>query len=92
MQRLANPKDAAISNAPSAVRPKGEQIDRYRGSGGLFQVPREITREEIFEVIESFVEAAKRAKSAGFDGIELHGANGYLPDQFLTPYAAGFIN
>ena len=36
------------SIAPSAVRPKGEQIDRYRGSGGLFQVPREITREEIF--------------------------------------------
>jgi 2,4-dienoyl-CoA reductase-like NADH-dependent reductase (Old Yellow Enzyme family) len=74
------------SIAPSAVRPKGEQIDRYRGSGGLFQVPREITREEIFEVIASFVEAAKRAKSAGFDGIELHGANGYLPDQFLTTY------
>ncbi|WP_307272628.1 hypothetical protein [Peribacillus sp. V2I11] len=38
------------------------------------------------DVKNSFVEAAKRAKSVGFDGIELHGANGYLLDAFLTEY------
>jgi 2,4-dienoyl-CoA reductase-like NADH-dependent reductase (Old Yellow Enzyme family) len=74
------------SIAPSAVRPKGEQIGRYRGSGGLFQTPREITLDEISETIHAFVEAGRRARAAGFDGIELHGANGYLPDQFLTTY------
>jgi 2,4-dienoyl-CoA reductase-like NADH-dependent reductase (Old Yellow Enzyme family) len=73
------------SIAPSAVRPKGEQIARYAGSG-LFQVPREITRDEMREVVVGFVAAARRAVAAGFDGIEVHGANGYLPDQFLTTY------
>jgi 2,4-dienoyl-CoA reductase-like NADH-dependent reductase (Old Yellow Enzyme family) len=74
------------SVAPSAIQPKGEQIARYRGSQGPFQMPREITREEIFAVVESFVRAAQNAQAAGFDGVELHGANGYLPDQFLTSY------
>ena len=74
------------SIAPSAVAPKGVQISRYRGNNGPFQMPREISREEIFEVIESYVKAAQNAKAAGFDGVELHGANGYLPDQFLTSY------
>ncbi|MFM1880221.1 MAG: hypothetical protein RLZZ344_455 [Pseudomonadota bacterium] len=74
------------SVAPSAIQPKGEQIARYRGSQGPFQMPREISREEIFEVVESFVQAGRNAQAAGFDGIELHGANGYLPDQFLTSY------
>ena len=74
------------SIAPSVVKPKGEQIPRYRGAAGGFQTPREITNEEIESVIESFGEAAKRADEVGFDGIEVHGANGYLPDQFLTTY------
>ena len=74
------------SIAPSAVAPKGMQIARYRGSSGPFQTPREIGHDEIFEVIDSFVVAAKNAQAAGFDGIEVHGANGYLPDQFLTSY------
>jgi len=73
------------SIAPSAVRPKGEQISRYAGSGP-FEVPREITRDEMKRVIAAFVAAARRAIAAGFDGIEVHGANGYLPDQFLTTY------
>lgn len=76
----------AGSIAPSAITPKGEQIARYRGSSGPFQTPREITTEEISLVIEAYVAAAQRARRAGFDGVELHGANGYLPDQFLTLY------
>ncbi len=72
------------SIAPSVVTPKGKQIPRYRGSGENFQTPREITRDEMAEVVESFGVAARRAIEVGFDGVEVHGANGYLPDQFLT--------
>jgi 2,4-dienoyl-CoA reductase-like NADH-dependent reductase (Old Yellow Enzyme family) len=74
------------SIAPSAIAPKGVQFSRYRGNGGPFQTPREITPIEIEAVIDSFALAAQRAIAAGFDGVEIHGANGYLPDQFLTTY------
>jgi 2,4-dienoyl-CoA reductase-like NADH-dependent reductase (Old Yellow Enzyme family) len=70
---------------PSAVQPRGEQLVFYRGEGP-YPTPREITRDEITEVIQSFVQAAVRAKRVGFDGVEVHGANGYLLDQFLTDY------
>jgi 2,4-dienoyl-CoA reductase-like NADH-dependent reductase (Old Yellow Enzyme family) len=76
-------KQGAI--APSAVKPKGEQMAFYRGEGP-YPVPREITAEEISQVIRDFASAAVRAKDAGFDGVEIHGANGYLLDQFLTDY------
>ena len=74
------------SIAPSAVRPKSVQVSRYRGNNEPFQMPRVMTQQEIDEVIVSFAEAARRAISVGFDGVEIHGANGYLPDQFLTTY------
>ena len=73
------------SISASDVQPLGGQIDRYGGSGP-FQQPRPITRQEMAEVVQSFAAAAKRAVDIGFDGIEVHGANGYLPDQFLTVY------
>ncbi|MFC1938650.1 FAD-dependent oxidoreductase [Chloroflexota bacterium] len=50
-------------------------------------MPREITLAEIEEVQDAFAEAARRAKQAGFDGVELHGAHGYLICSFLSPYA-----
>ena len=71
--------------APSAVPPKGEQLEFYGGKGA-FPTPREATKEDITEIINGFVNAAKRAKEAGFDGVEIHGANGYILDQFLTDY------
>ncbi|MCI3986084.1 NADH:flavin oxidoreductase [Bacillus vallismortis] len=71
--------------APSSVQPKGEQMEFYGGKGP-FSIPREVTKEDITEVIKGFVNAAKKAKTAGFDGVEIHGANGYLLDQFLTDY------
>jgi 2,4-dienoyl-CoA reductase-like NADH-dependent reductase (Old Yellow Enzyme family) len=74
------------SIAPSVVTPKGKQIPRYRGSGDVFQTPHEITRQEMSEVVESYAAAARRAIEIGFDGVEMHGANGYLPDEFLTTY------
>ena len=70
---------------PSAVAPKGEQLGFYRGEGP-YRVPAEITREQMNEVRQGFVDAALRAKEAGFDGVEIHSANGYLLDQFLTDY------
>ncbi|WP_078548361.1 oxidoreductase [Litchfieldia alkalitelluris] len=70
---------------PSAVKPKGEQLGFYGGSGE-FALPKEMTEADITDVIKGFVVAAKNAKEAGFDGIEVHGANGYVLDQFLTDY------
>ncbi|KAF2747384.1 FMN-linked oxidoreductase [Sporormia fimetaria CBS 119925] len=45
--------------------------------------PREMTKEEIKETVQAYAQAAKNAVDAGFDGVEIHGANGYLIDQFL---------
>lgn len=68
---------------PSAVRPKGQQMAFYRGEGD-YPVPRAMDHDEISEAVRGFAGAAVRAKHAGFDGVEIHGANGYLLDQFLT--------
>lgn len=73
--------------APSAIRPKGEQMPFYRGEG-QYPLPRELSDSEIEEIITNFADAAARAvHEAGFDGVEIHGANGYLLDQFFTEYS-----
>jgi 2,4-dienoyl-CoA reductase-like NADH-dependent reductase (Old Yellow Enzyme family) len=72
---------------PSSVQPKGEQMTFYHGKD-RYVLPAEITEEQIAEAIAGFAESAGRAiEVAGFDAIEIHGANGYLLDQFLTDYA-----
>lgn len=72
--------------APSAVQPKGEQMAFYYGKG-KYPVPSEISDGQIADAIAGFANAAKLATEvAGFDGVEIHGANGYLLDQFLTDY------
>ncbi|MGB3124637.1 MAG: alkene reductase [Pseudomonas sp.] len=77
--------DGAQPVAPSAIR--GEEKSVIRDGDGIAEadqvVPRALGIEEIPGVIEEFRRGAERAKAAGFDGVELHGANGYLPDQFL---------
>ena len=70
---------------PSAIPPKGQQMALYRGQGA-YPVPRAMTAVEIQNAIDGFVDAALQARDAGFDGVEIHGANGYLLDQFLTDY------
>ena len=70
--------------APSAIRPAGNMGARYYGDGP-FHMPRAMTGDEIDAVVTSFETAAANAMAAGFDGVEIHGANGYLPVQFLTP-------
>lgn len=51
----------------------------------LGSVPKELTRDEIKEVINVFKESARRTKEAGFDGVEIHSAHGYILDQFFSP-------
>ena len=67
--------------APSAIAPKGEAVT-YEGMKP-FVTPRALTLEEIPTIIDQYRTAAKNALTAGFDGVEIHGANGYLLDQFL---------
>ncbi|TFB24064.1 NADH:flavin oxidoreductase [Filobacillus milosensis] len=81
-------QDNAYTNetiSPSNIPPKGEQLGFYGGSGA-FQTPKSMTITDIEQVTNSFVKSAVRAKKAGFNGVEIHGANGYLLDQFLTDY------
>lgn len=63
-----------IALAPSAI------LNRSRND---YETPKEMTKEEIKEVINEFIHSAKLLKEAGIDGIEIHSANGYLIDQFL---------
>lgn len=71
--------------APSSVQPIGNQLEFYHGKGA-YKIPQEATEQDIEQVIESFAKAAGNAKRAGFDGVEIHGANGYFLDEFLTTY------
>ncbi|QSP93901.1 NADH:flavin oxidoreductase [Marinobacter salinisoli] len=71
--------------SPSAVQPKGAPLGFY-GDQSEWKTPRAMTGDDIGTVIQGFVQAALNAKSAGFDGIELHGANGYLLNEFLSTH------
>ncbi|MET9671217.1 NADH:flavin oxidoreductase [Streptomyces sp. NPDC006475] len=70
---------------PSAVLPKGQMMPEYGGSGP-WPTPRAMTDDDIETAVQGFVAAALKARRAGFDGVEVHAANGYLLDQFLTDY------
>ncbi|MFA7613505.1 MAG: alkene reductase, partial [Candidatus Caldatribacteriota bacterium] len=67
--------------APSPVPING--LVRRLGKETPYETPRELTLPEIKEIISQYKRAAENAKKAGFDGVELHGANGYLVDQFI---------
>src|SRR6185437_10542431 len=67
--------------APSAIKPKGN-VSHVRPPTE-FEMPRALGTEEVKAVVEQFRRGAQNAQAAGFDGVELHGANGYLLDQFL---------
>jgi NADPH2 dehydrogenase len=71
----------ALPIAPSAVQPGGHVHRVYPHRG--FVTPRALETEEIPPIIEAFRRGAENAARAGFDGVVIHGANGYLPDQFL---------
>lgn len=70
--------------APSPVAAKGQMWTDKSGMQD-FPVPAEMTKADIEKTKAEYVQASKNAIEAGFDGVELHGANGYLLDQFLNP-------
>jgi N-ethylmaleimide reductase len=72
--------------APSAVAAEGTMFTDQQGPQP-HPVPRALTTEEVARVREEYVQAAKNAVAAGFDGVELHSANGYLLEQFLSPHS-----
>lgn len=67
--------------APSAVAAPGDHMNA-QGQPVPFEMPRALTLPEIATIVDQFRTAALNAKKAGFDGVEVHGANGYLIDQF----------
>jgi N-ethylmaleimide reductase len=69
---------------PSAVAAKGEMFTDAEGLKP-HPIPHAMTAADIKSTIAEFVQAAKNAMAAGFDGVELHGANGYLLEQFIRP-------
>lgn len=71
-ERPVGPSPIAAAGHVALLRPMKE-----------FETPRELTVDEIKSTVEDFRRGAENAKAAGFDGAELHGANGYLLDQFL---------
>lgn len=73
--------DGALPVAPSAVRPAGH-VSLVRPEKP-FVTPRALELAELPGIIEAYRKGAQNALEAGFDGVEIHGANGYLLDQFL---------
>jgi len=70
--------------APSAVKAAGQMWTDSKQMQD-FPVPKEMTTEDLLNTKKEFVDAALNALNAGFDGVELHAANGYLLEQFLSP-------
>jgi N-ethylmaleimide reductase len=82
--RISHPslqEEGALPVAPSAIRPEGNAMTA--GGWAPFVEPRALDLDEIPGIVEDYRRAAINAKEAGFDGVEVHGANGYLLDQFL---------
>lgn len=84
MGRASHPDfhEGELPVAPSAIAISNDHIHTPQGKKP-YPVPRALEREEIPGVVQQYVAATKLAQQAGFDGVEIHGANGYLIDQFL---------
>lgn len=80
--RVAHPHffDGGDVMAPSAAAVEGS-VPRMREL--TYQVPKAVTHDDIAQLVKDYAQAASNAIDAGFDGVEIHGANGYLIDQFL---------
>ncbi len=87
--RISHPSlqpDGMLPVAPSAIKPSGQAfIENDKGEGELvpFVTPRALQIEEMPYLVRQYVRGARNALAAGFDGVEIHSANGYLLDQFL---------
>lgn len=80
----ANMEEGAEILGPSAIAAAGQIYTDELGMQD-HPTPREMTKADIEQTIQEYVAAARNAIAAGFDGVELHGANGYLVEQFLRP-------
>src|SRR5580693_5148891 len=78
----------ALPVAPSAVAITGNGMLAMTADGKMvpYETPRALETGEVGHVVEAFRQAAVNAKQAGFDGVEIHGANGYLLEQFLQSH------
>lgn len=89
--RISHPAlqpDGMLPVAPSAIKPAGQAfIENEVGVGTLvpFVTPRVLQTEEVPYVVQQYVRGAVNAREAGFHGVEVHAANGYLLDQFINP-------
>lgn len=82
--RISHPSlqpDGGLPVAPSAIRPEGKAFTEAGFQD--FVTPRTLETREIAGIVADYRRAAENAKAAGFDGVEIHAANGYLIDQFL---------
>ncbi|WP_306754944.1 alkene reductase [Paracoccus actinidiae] len=81
--RISDPLflDGELPVAPSAIKPAGT-VSLVRPKKE-YETPRALETDEIAGIVEAYRQGAENAKRAGFDGVEIHGANGYLIDQFL---------
>ena len=88
--RISHPAlqpDGMLPVAPSAIRPAGQAfIENDRGEGELvpFVTPRALDIVEMPYIVQQYERGARNALAAGFDGVEIHSANGYLLDQFIN--------
>ena len=73
---------AGLPVAPSAIKLNGDYIHTPTGKQD-YETPRALETAEVKQVVLDYQKAAERAKAAGFDGVEIHAANGYLIDEFL---------
>lgn len=89
MGRLSHPSllNGQTPIAPSAIKPPGANRSVGKGPDAAYVTPRAMTADDIKRSIDAFATGAVRAIRAGFDGVEIHGANGYLIDQFLKDSA-----
>lgn len=88
--RVSHPKlqsHCQLPVAPSAIKPCDTQVYLLEKDGTPkfvdCEIPRALETDEISKIVDDFRQAARNAIKAGFDGVEIHGANGYLIDQFL---------
>ncbi|MBC7450280.1 MAG: alkene reductase [Cytophagales bacterium] len=84
VSHIANMPAGSVVLAPSEIQVSGQM---YTDAEGMkdHTMPKAMTAEDIQTAIKEYITAAKNAIEAGFDGIELHGANGYLIEQFISP-------
>ncbi|MGB5398384.1 MAG: alkene reductase [Gammaproteobacteria bacterium] len=82
--RISHPSlqpDGQLPVAPSAIKPAGEAVT-YQGMQAFVE-PRALATDELPGIVDDYVYAARNAMQAGFNGVEIHAANGYLLDQFI---------